>query len=149
MKFTRRHLVNLILVAVVGVVSIAWAAVGLAGVRFTKPKTITVEMAQTGGALPGAEVSYLGIPIGKVSSARLKPDAVELKLAVRPKGPMARELRADVKQKSSLGEPFVDLSPVDPPQPPGAMRLTASADPNGMVIPLDRTTAPSPLYNLL
>src|SRR3954449_4171776 len=115
MKFTRRHLVNLIMVAIVGVVSIAWAAVGLAGIRFDKPKTITVRLAQTGGALPGAEVTYLGIPIGKVSSAKLRPDAVELKLSVRPKGPMAKQLRADVKQKSSLGEPFVNLAPVDPP----------------------------------
>jgi len=149
MKFTRRHLVNVILVAVIGVVSIAWAAVGLAGIRFDKPKVITVNLAQTGGALPGAEVAYLGIPIGKVSSARLTPDAVQLKLSVRPKGPMARDLRADVKQKSSLGEPFVDLSPVNPPQPAGGMKLAATSDPSGMVIPVDRTSAPQPLYNLL
>src|SRR5436305_10850391 len=147
MKFTRRQLVNLIMVAVVGVVSIAWAAVGLAGIRFDKPKVITVRLAQTGGALPGAEVAYLGIPVGKVSSARITPDAVELKLAVRPKGPMAKELRADVRQKSSLGEPFVNLSPVDPPKP--GMQLAASANPDKMVIPVDRTSAPQPLYNLL
>lgn len=147
MKFTRRHLVNVILVAVVGVVAIAWAAVGLAGIRFDKPKTITVRLAQTGGALPGAEVAYLGIPIGKVSTAHLAPDAVELKLTVRPKGPMARDLRADIRQKSSLGEPFVDLSPVTPPQP--GMRLAAATDPDKTVIPIDRTSAPAPLYNLL
>jgi virulence factor Mce-like protein len=147
MKFTRRHLVNLILVGVVGVIAIAWAAVGLAGIRFDKPKTITVRLAQTGGALPGSEVSYLGIPVGKVASAHLTPDAVELKLTLRPKGPMARDLRADVRQKSSLGEPFVDLSPVNPPR--AGMRLAASADPNKTVIPVDRTSAPQPLYNLL
>ncbi len=149
MKFTRRHLINLILVAVTGVVAIAWAAVGLAGIRFDKPKMITVELAQSGGALPGAEVSYLGVPIGKVSSAHLTPNSVELKLSVRPKGPMARDLRADVRQKSSLGEPFVDLSPVNPPAPGNRIRLAASADPNGAVIPVDRTSAPQPLYNLL
>src|SRR5947207_2304158 len=136
------------MVAVVGIVSIAWAAVGLAGIRFDKPKQITARLAQTGGALPGAEVSYLGIPVGKVSSARLTPDAVELKLSVRPKGPMARELRADVRQKSSLGEPFVGLSPVNPLKS-GGMQLAASADPNGMVIPVDRTSAPQPLNDLL
>src|SRR3954447_26655356 len=148
MKFTRRHLVNLILVAITGVVAIAWAAVGLAGIRFDKPKVITVRMAQTGGALPGAEVAYLGIPIGKVSSATIAPDAVVLKLNVRPKGPLAKELRADVRQKSSLGEPCVGLSPVNPPQS-GGVQLADSADPNGMVIPIDRTSAPQPLYNLL
>lgn len=135
------------MVAVVGVVSIAWAAVGLAGIRFDKPKVITVRLNQTGGALPGAEVAYLGIPVGKVSSAHIAPDAVELKLAVRPKGPMAKELRADVRQKSSLGEPFINLSPVDPPKT--GPQLAASADPDKMVIPVDRTSAPQPLYNLL
>src|SRR5947208_11982084 len=147
MKFTRRHLVNLILVGVIGVVAIAWAAVGLAGIRFDKPKTITVRLAQTGGALPGAEVTYLGIPIGKVSSAHLAGDAVELRLTVRPKGPMAKELRADVRQKSSLGEPFVNLAPAGPTQTGPA--LAASSDPNNAVIPIERTTAPQPLYNLL
>jgi len=146
-KFTRRHLINLILVGVVGVVAIAWAAVGLAGIRFDKPKTITVRLAQTGGALPGAEVTYLGIPIGKVGSAHLTPDAVELKLTVRPKGPMAKELRADVRQKSSLGEPFVNLAPANPPQ--SGPQLAAASDPDKTVIPLERTSAPQPLYNLL
>src|SRR4051794_5254861 len=150
MKFTRRHLVNLVMVAVVGVVSIAWAAVGLAGIRFDKPKQITVRMAQTGGALPGAEVAYLGVPIGKVSTAHLAPDAVELKLTVRPKGPMAKDLRADVRQKSSLGEPFVNLSPVEPPSnAPKLASANTNADPNGTVIPIERTSAPQPLYNLL
>src|SRR3954451_21901143 len=147
MKFTRRHLVNLVMVAVVGVASIAWAAVGLAGIRFDKPKQITVRMAQTGGALPGAEVAYLGVPIGKVSSAKLVPDSVELKLSVRPKGPMAKDLRADVRQKSSLGEPFVNLAPANPPQ--SGPQLAAASDPDKTVIPLERTSAPQPLYNLL
>jgi virulence factor Mce-like protein len=147
MKFTKRHLVNLILVGVVGVVSIAWAAVGLAGIRFDHPKQITVRLAQTGGALPGAEVTYLGIPVGKVSSARLAPDAVELKLTVRPKGPMPRDLRADIRQKSSLGEPFVELAPAGPSKQGPA--LAASTDPDKAVIPVERTSAPQPLYNLL
>ena len=96
MKFGRRQLANLLLVLVLGGVAIAWAAVGLAGIRFDKPKHVTARMAQTGGALPGAEVDYLGVPVGKVSSAKLIPGAVELKLTVRPKGRMAKDLRADV-----------------------------------------------------
>jgi virulence factor Mce-like protein len=142
MRFGKRQLVNVILVAVIGVVSIAWAAVGLAGIRFDHPKQITVHLAQTGGALPGAEVDYLGVPVGKVASSKLVPGAVELKLTVRPKGPMPKDLRADVVQKSSLGEPFLDLGPADPAQ-------AAPGDPNGTTIPIERTSAPQPLYNLL
>src|SRR5438477_9106937 len=114
MRFGKRQLANVILVAVISVVAIAWAAVGLAGIRFDKPKRVTVHMAQTGGALPGSEVDYLGVPVGKVSKTKVVPGAVELELAIRPKGPMPNELRADVIQKSSLGEPFLDLAPADP-----------------------------------
>src|SRR5207248_1638069 len=60
----------------------------------------------------------------------------------RPKGPMPRDLRADVVQKSSLGEPFLDLGPADPSH-------AAPGDPDGAVIPIQRTSAPKPLYELL
>jgi phospholipid/cholesterol/gamma-HCH transport system substrate-binding protein len=142
MKLTWKQLVNLAVVGVVSVVAMAWASVGLAGVRFDDPKTMRVQLAQSGGALAGAEVTYLGVPIGKVSSARLTADAVELRLTIRPKGPMAETMRADVRQKSSLGEPYVDLAPADP-------HATDTGDPDGAVVPASRTSTPRPLYELL
>ena len=84
MRFGKRQLANLILVLVISVVAMGWAAVGLAGIRFDKPKRITVHLAQTGGALPGAEVDYLGVPVGKVSKSKIVPGAVELQLSIRP-----------------------------------------------------------------
>src|SRR5688500_14676774 len=111
MKPTFRQIVNLALVGGVSVVAVAPVSVAVAGLRFDEPKPMRVQMAQSGGALAGAEVTYLGVPIGKVSAARLTDEAVELRLTIRPKGPMAKTLRADVRQKSSLGEPYVDLGP--------------------------------------
>ncbi|MEY2478637.1 MAG: phospholipid/cholesterol/gamma-HCH transport system substrate-binding protein [Actinomycetota bacterium] len=142
MKLTFRQIANLVLVGVVSIVAMAWAAVGLAGVKFDDPKTMRVQLAQSGGALSGAEVTYLGVPIGKVSATRLTDDAVELKLTIRPKGAMAETLRADVRQKSSLGEPYVDLGPADP-------HAAKTADPDGALVPADRTSTPRPLYELL
>ena len=142
MKLTLRQVINLVVVGVVSVVAMAWASVGLAGVRFDEPKKMRVQLATSGGALGGAEVTYLGVPIGKVSTARLTADAVELQLTIRPKGPMAETLRADVRQKSSLGEPYVDLGPADP-------HSTETGDPDGAVVPADRTSTPRPLYELL
>jgi phospholipid/cholesterol/gamma-HCH transport system substrate-binding protein len=141
-KLTWKQIANLVLVGVVSLVAMAWASVGLAGVRFDDPKTVRVQLAQSGGALAGAEVTYLGVPIGKVSSARLTDDAVELQLTIRPKGPMAETMRADVRQKSSLGEPYVDLGPADP-------HAAESGDPDGAVVPAERTSTPRPLYELL
>lgn len=142
MKLTWKQLVNLAVVGVVSIVAMAWASIGLAGVRFDDPKTMRVQLAQSGGALAGSEVTYLGVPIGKVTSAELTDGAVELKLSIRPKGPMARTMRADVRQKSSLGEPYVDLGPADP-------HSVAIGDPDGVLVPADRTSTPRPLYELL
>lgn len=142
MRLGLRQIANLILVGIIAVVAMLWAAAGLAGIRFDDAKAMKVQLAQSGGALSGSEVTYLGVPIGTVSSADLTDDAVELRLSIRPKGPMATPLRADVRQKSSLGEPYVDLSPADP-------NSNRTADPDGAVVPASRTSTPRPLYELL
>jgi phospholipid/cholesterol/gamma-HCH transport system substrate-binding protein len=142
MRLGLRQLVNALLIGAVGLVAMIWSIAGLAQLRpFDDPATVVVRLARSGGALPGSEVTYLGVPVGKVTSARLAPDAVVLRLAVEPKGPMAKELRADVRTKSALGEPYVDLAPARPGAPAG--------DPDGTVVPLERTTVPRPLSVLL
>jgi virulence factor Mce-like protein len=69
------------------------------------------------------------------------PDALELELSIRPKGPMPRELRAIVRQKTALGEPYVDLLPASEHATPG--------DPDGAVVPKERTEVPRSLDQLL
>src|SRR5947209_8159480 len=130
MKIGPRQLANVILVLVVGGVAMVWAAVSLAGIHFGKPKHLTVNLVSSGGALPGSEVSYLGVPIGKVETAHLADNALELRLTIRPKGPIAKNLRADVRQKSSLGEPYLDLGPAD-------KNNAAPGNPDGEVIPVE------------
>ena len=142
MKLGVRQLVNALLIGAVGLVAMIWSVAGLAEFRpFDDPATVIVRLARSGGALAGSEVTYLGVPVGTVTSARVAPDAVVLRLSVEPKGPMAKELRADVRTKSALGEPYVDLSPAHPGAPTG--------DPDGTVVPLERTTVPRPLSVLL
>ena len=138
MRITAKQLANLALVVVLGVVATTWAVFGLADLSpFDHPRHVTVRLAETGGALPGAEVTYLGVSIGQVTDARLVDDEVELRLEIEPKGPMARELRADVRQKTSLGEPYVDLAPAFAGAPAG--------DVDGAVVPADRTSTPPSL----
>ena len=141
MRFTGKQLANIAVVTVLGLIATAWAVFGLMHVRFDDPKAVRVRLASSGGALPGAEVTYLGVPIGRVASARLVDDALELRLEIRPKGPMPRELRAVVRQKTALGEPYVDLMPATPDARPG--------DPDGAVVPVDRTEVPRSLDQLL
>lgn len=142
MRLTSRQIVNVLLVAVVGFVAVSWAVVGLAEIDlFSTPTRIRVIAPGAAGALPGAEVTYLGVPVGSVTSSDLVPDGVRIELELVPAGPMAEVLRADIRQKSALGEPYVDLAPASPTTPVG--------DPDGSTIPLDRVSVPRSLDTLL
>jgi len=136
-----RQIANVALLGAVSTVAVLWAVLGLAEVRLDDPKVVTVHLVRSGGALAGGEVTYLGVPVGTVARSRLTPSGVELRLSVRPKGPMAAELRADVRQKSALGEIYVDLAPARPGAPVG--------DPHGAVVPVERATVPRPISTLL
>ena len=142
MRVTWRQIANFVVVAVVGVVATGWAAIQLADIRFCGPTPATVEvhLAASGGALKGAEVTYLGVAIGKVKSVELTREDITLQLEVEPAGDMANELRADVRQKTSLGEPYVDLAPAAPGAKEG--------DVDGAVVPVERTTTPQTLNKL-
>ena len=63
MRFTAKQLANIAVVTVIGLVATAWAVFGLAHVRFDKPKIVRVQLASSGGALPGAEVTSHVPPI--------------------------------------------------------------------------------------
>jgi virulence factor Mce-like protein len=144
MKLNWKMLVNLTAVLVLGVIAVGWAVTELMGLNpfGADPDRITVRLAESGGALPGAEVTYLGVGIGEVVETAVADEIVEATLEVEPVGPMAQELRADVRRKTSLGEPYVDLSPAsDAP--------VVTTDVDGMLIDLHMTSVPPELGGLL
>jgi phospholipid/cholesterol/gamma-HCH transport system substrate-binding protein len=140
MRFNAKQLANIAVVTAVGLLATAWAVFGLAHVSLSRPDVVRVELASSGGALPGAQVTYLGVPVGQVASARITASGVELRLNVRPRGPIPRDLAAVVRQKTALGEPYVDLEPARPDEAP--------ANPDGAVVPQDRTQVPRTLDEL-
>jgi phospholipid/cholesterol/gamma-HCH transport system substrate-binding protein len=142
-KLTSRQFVNVVLIACLSVVALGWAVIGLARIRpFEERATIWLTAPAASGALPGAEVTYLGIGIGRVASAELDGDVVRVELDVESGRPMADELRASIRQKSALGEPYVDLAPA-------TADATSAAEIDGMEIPLERVEVPAALNGLL
>jgi virulence factor Mce-like protein len=144
MKLTWRMLVNLTAVLVLGVIAVGWAVTELMGLRLfgPDPDRITVRLAESGGALPGAEVTYLGVRIGEVVETVVVDELVEATVEVEPVGPMAEELRADVRRKTSLGEPYLDLSPA-------TEAPVVTTDLDGMLIDVHMTSVPPELGGLL
>lgn len=148
MRLNFRTVLNVAIVGLLGGAALIWAIVGLAKINLFGPDPATVRamLPTAAGALPGAEVTYLGQPIGTVSSSQIMPDGVLVTMSVDFPDDVASSLRADVRQKSALGEPYVDLGPSDI----GSVVPTASRNSHDQTtIPLERTSVPAGLGQLL
>jgi len=146
MKLTSRQLANVAVIVALAVVALGWAVTGLARFRpFEERATIWLTAPAASGALPGAEVTYLGIGVGRVASTELDGDVVRIRLDIAADRPMASELRASIRQKSALGEPYVDLGPASASWSPAA----GIDGIDGMEIPIERVEVPAALNGLL
>jgi phospholipid/cholesterol/gamma-HCH transport system substrate-binding protein len=157
MRLNLRTIVNVLVVLAVGASALVWAVVGLAGLRLFGDDRVTIQavVARAAGALPGAEVTYLGQPVGRVDRSQFVDDGILVTMGVELPEQVAAVLRADVRQKSALGEPYVDLGPVQGPASGGGVAALAAAaqvpaqDLDGVRIPLERTSVPAELGQLL
>ncbi len=73
---------------------------------------VTAQFADSGGIFSGAQVTYRGIPVGKVGKLEFKDDGVRATLDIENDAPkISADLLAVVANKSAIGEQFVDLQP--------------------------------------
>ncbi|MFC0433287.1 MCE family protein [Kutzneria buriramensis] len=100
--------------------------------------TVTADFADASGLYSGAEVTYLGVQVGRVASMDLGVDGVRVSLSLDSRVPAS--LRAEIHSTSAIGEQYVDLSPV------GDTSRTAV---DGTSIPQSRTRAMTPTEALL
>lgn len=160
MRLNTRTVINVLVVLAVGASALVWAVVGLAGLRLFGDERVTVQavVSRAAGALPGAEVTYLGQSVGTVDRSEFIAEGILLTMDVELPDQVAPVLRADVRQKSALGEPYVDLGPsqADPDADGGKVAPLASSagqvpaeDQDGARIPLERTSVPAELGQLL
>lgn len=164
MRLNLRTIVNVAVVLAVGASALVWAVVGLAGLRLFGDDRVTVQavVSRAAGALPGAEVTYLGQPVGRVDRSEFVDEGVLVTMDVDLPERVSPRLRADVRQKSALGEPYVDLGPASTPADGGSAGTTdgevaalsvpsqvPSSVLDGTRIPLERTSVPAELGALL
>lgn len=142
---SRRTLVNLIFFNAVFLVMLVWAANNIVTVdRLERPYEITGDFAQAAGVKANAEVTYLGVHYGRVSSVARRPGGVTVTMKIDrdkhlPAGSIARIFR-----KSAIGEPYVDFVPPESYRSDGDERIEP-----GDHIPVERTTVPLEFSELL
>lgn len=100
------------LVTAVGVSYVGGEYTGLVDGVLDRGYTVRAEFTDSGGIYSGAEVTYRGVPVGRVGDLRLSGAggvSVELRLDDAPTIPA--DSLAVVANRSAVGEQYVDLQP--------------------------------------
>ncbi|MGO1053535.1 MCE family protein [Crossiella sp. CA198] len=130
-----------VLVALIGVSYVGARYAGLDRWFGYAGYTVRVQLADSGGIFTNAEVTYRGVPIGRVGPLRLTARGVEVDLILDDGGPQVpADTEAVVANRSAVGEQFVDLRP----RRDGAPYLEA-----GAVISQGNTSIPKPVEHVL
>jgi phospholipid/cholesterol/gamma-HCH transport system substrate-binding protein len=133
---TRQTKLQLLVFLLISAVGLAYTGVRYAGLgRFFLDQgyVVAADFPDSGGIFERAEVTYRGVPTGKVERLELIEDGVRVHLRLRPGTQVPSDVRAVVANRSAVGEQYVDLQP----QRRGAPYL----DP-GDVVPRSRTEIP-------
>lgn len=117
---------------------------------------VTVRLSDGGGIFTDAEVTYRGVPVGRVGAMNLTPDGVDVALNIDDSAAaIPADARAVVADRSAVGEQYVDLRPLRDGAPylgdgaTIAQRDTALPPPVSTVLEnLDTLTSSVPLSSL-
>jgi len=109
---------------------------------------VTVELPDSGGIFAGAQVTYRGIPVGRVDELKFTESGVEAKLDIEKSAPdIPADLTAVVANKSAIGEQYMDLQPKASGAP--FLKSGARITEENSKIPLDTATLLIDVNNLV
>ena len=140
---SRQTKLQLLVFGLISILGLSYTGVRYAGLgRFFQDQgyVVNADFVDSGGIFKGAEVTYRGVPKGKVESLTLRPDGVRVGLRLRPGTVVPADVKAYVGNRSAVGEQYIDLQP----QSDGTPYLRG-----GSLIPRDRTAIPIPPTQLL
>ena len=135
---TRQTKIQLVVFGLVAVLGILFAGGRYAGLGRLVPGydagyLVKADFSDSGGVFEGAQVTYRGVPVGKVEKLTLQGNGIRVGLRLKPGSKVPSPTKAFVANRSAVGEQYVDLQP----QNDGPVYLKA-----GDVIPQDMTGIP-------
>lgn len=142
-------LTRLVRIQVAVFVVISLLGVGYTGARYagldalvTDPGyLVKAQLAGSGGIFTNAEVTYRGVPIGRVGELHLVDHGIEVDLRIdNDAPPIPTDVEAVVANRSAAGEQYLDLRP---------RRSTGPYLAEGAVIDLANTRTPLPVETVL
>ncbi|GHF05751.1 ABC transporter substrate-binding protein [Amycolatopsis deserti] len=133
---TRKHRIQLIAFLLIALASVGYAGgeyAGLGRLFGTSGYLVTANLTESGGIFEGAEVTYRGVAVGRVTKLHLTGEGVAVDLDITSDEKIPADTEAVVATRSAVGEQYVDLRPKHEDGPYLA---------NGSVITSDRTAIP-------
>jgi phospholipid/cholesterol/gamma-HCH transport system substrate-binding protein len=135
LRATRIRLLLFAMIAVIGIVYVGGTYAGLDRLFGARGYRVTVQLADSGGIFPNAEVTYRGVAVGRVERLMLSDNGIDVVLDIDDSAPpIPADTKAVVANRSAVGEQYVDLQP---PHDDGPYLA------DGSVIPESRTTTPA------
>ncbi|MDT8912969.1 MlaD family protein [Amycolatopsis sp. PS_44_ISF1] len=111
-RLVRAQVVAFGVLAVTGTAYVGATYAGLDKVFFDRGYTVTAQFASGGGIFTNAEVTYRGVPVGRVGALRLTAAGMEAELRIDSgTAPVPADTEAVVADRSAVGEQYVDLRP--------------------------------------
>ena len=112
----RSVIVKVIIFAVVTVLGVTYTAVRYVRVGnglLHSTKTVYVDLDDAGGIFPNGEVTYRGVPVGRVGKIKLTDnhDGVSMALLIDRGPPIPSDVDVVIANGSAIGEQYVDLQP--------------------------------------
>ncbi|MFD5914044.1 MCE family protein [Streptomyces massasporeus] len=129
-------------VTAVGVSYVGAEYTGLVDGLLDRGYTVRADFSDSGGIFSGAEVTYRGVPVGRVGALRLSgSEGVSVALEIEDGAPrIPADTLAVVANRSAVGEQYVDLQPR---RSDGPYLLDGSA------IPREDTRVPLPVTDMV
>ncbi|WP_131735763.1 MCE family protein [Actinomadura roseirufa] len=106
------QLIAFALITVIGVTVVSVNYIGLGRGILGKQYTAYVDLTDSGGVFTNAEVTYRGVPVGRVGPIELTKDGIRVKLLLERGKRIPRDgTAAIVANRSAVGEQYIDLQP--------------------------------------
>lgn len=137
------QLIAFAVITVVGVTIVSMNYIGVGRGLLGKEYTAYVDLTDSGGVFTNAEVTYRGVPVGRVGPIELTEDGIRVKLVLERGKRIPRDgTKAVVANRSAVGEQYIDLEPTKKSGP-------YLDEGDAYTIPRNRTTLPVSTAELL
>ncbi|MGJ9422539.1 MlaD family protein [Aeromicrobium sp. CF3.5] len=108
---TARTKIQVILFAIVGLLATTYLGATYVGINpFSSGYRVSVELPEAGGTFENGEVTYRGVPVGRIGELEVTPEGSRLMVDIdADAAPIPSSARAHVANRSAIGEQYLDL----------------------------------------